>query len=81
MPGRPPGRSFLRRRAVEALAGVGDPALGEWHQWTGKAYHIRRRLTLQEQLEVGQVVDVRGTPEYAERLAPFLHVLPPGYAE
>lgn len=49
--------------ALDELAGVGDPTLGEWHEWTGKAYHVRRRLTPEEQQSVGPVVDVRRTEE------------------
>jgi hypothetical protein len=55
------------RRAEQALAGLGDARLGEWREWSGTAFHIRRRLTAREALEVGPVVDVRGTPEARRR--------------
>lgn len=42
---------------------MGDPALGEWVEWTGYAYHIRRRLTPEEQTIVGPIVDVRDTDD------------------
>lgn len=49
--------------ALAELEGVGDPTLGEWHEWTGKAYHIRRRLTPKEQDSIGLALDIRGTEE------------------
>lgn len=58
----------LRDVAEQELAGVGDPALGEWRKWTGRAYHLRRRLTDEEAALVGPVKDVRGTWE-AEKLS------------
>jgi len=61
------GRAELRRRALDALSAVGDKRLGEWHQWTGVAYHVRRRLSAQEQMLVGPVVDIRGTEEADQR--------------
>lgn len=54
---------------MQALDGLGDPALGEWHEWSGAAYHIRRRLTEAEQAGIGPAVDVRGTPEAVRRVA------------
>lgn len=51
------------RAALEELAGVGDPTLGEWHELTKKAYHIRRRLTPEEEAKVGPAIDIRGTEE------------------
>ncbi|HZR50090.1 MAG TPA: hypothetical protein VFB06_11280 [Streptosporangiaceae bacterium] len=49
-------RAVLEREAERQLAGVGDASLGEWREWTGKAFHIRRRLTAREQRAVGTVV-------------------------
>lgn len=77
-----PVRSCLRLEAdcERQLAGVGDPALGEWREWTGRAFHLRRRLTRSEQREVGPVVDIRRTPEAhrrAERLGRLLAYAPP----
>jgi hypothetical protein len=65
----PTAETRCRRAALAALDGVGDAELGEWHQWSGAAYHVRRRLSVEEQRSVGDVVDVRGTPEAARRLA------------
>lgn len=62
-----PIRSMLEAEAVRQLAGVGDPSLGEWREWSGRAFHIRRRLSEAEQRRVGPVVDVRGTSEAARR--------------
>lgn len=56
----------LHQRALTALEGVGTRT-HEWHEWTGFAYHIRRRLILEEQMQVGDVRDIRGTPEAQER--------------
>jgi hypothetical protein len=59
----------LKALAYAALAGVGDRGAGEWVEWSGKAFHVRRRLTPAEQQRVGPVVDLRGTPEGIARLA------------
>lgn len=64
---------------MRQLAGVGDAALGEWREWSGRAFHLRRRLSAREQLAVGPVVDIRRTPEArrrAERLGPLLAYVP-----
>ena len=47
---------------------VGDASLGEWDEWAGYAFHVRRRLSAQEQALVGDVLDIRGTPEARQRL-------------
>jgi hypothetical protein len=68
MPGIPmPAR--LEAEAVRQLSGVGDPALGEWREWTGRAFHLRRRLSVREAGHVGPVLDIRRTPEAASRAA------------
>ena len=58
---------ILEREALRQLAGVGDPMLGEWREWTGRAFHIRRRLTEAEQQRTGPVADIRRTPEALRR--------------
>lgn len=67
--------SHSREIARLFLNGVGDPSLGEWEE-AGKrgVYHVRRRLSAAEQAEFGIPVvrDVRGTPEYEERLVGLL---------
>jgi hypothetical protein len=65
--GHPADKDQLRLRALEALDGVGDPALGQWEDWSGYAYHVKRRLTPAEQQRIGDPVDVRGTPEADRR--------------
>lgn len=60
----------LEREAERQLAGVGDASLGEWREWTGNAFHIRRRLSEAEQRRTGlRAVDIRRTPEAVERAA------------
>lgn len=71
----------LMRLAMRSLHGVGSRERGEWHDWTGKAYHVRRRLSAKEQLQVGEVLDVRGTAEAMERFAAIKSVLPQRAAE
>jgi hypothetical protein len=75
------GREALMSRAIRALDPVGDASLGEWHEWTGRAYHIRRRLSSIEELRVGPAVDVRGTPEARWRLARVAPYAPPGLVQ
>ncbi len=41
---------------------------GQWEEWTGKAFHVRRRLTTEEQEPIGVAVDVRGTSEAVNRI-------------
>ena len=57
----------LRILALNALKGVGDPDRGEWEEWTGVAYHIRRRLTEAEEATTGPAKDIRGTMEAFNR--------------
>lgn len=68
----------LRTQALAALAGVGDASLGEWEEWTGRAYHVRRRLSASESSVVGPVIDVRGLPEGLRRVANMTPYLPVG---
>jgi hypothetical protein len=73
-------RAVLEAECERQIVGVGDPALGEWREWTGHAFHLRRRLSVREQREVGPVVDIRGSDEArrrAERLGPLLAHVPP----
>jgi hypothetical protein len=55
--------------ARKALRGVGD-VTNEWSEWTGYAFHVRRRLTEHEQkiFLIGEVCDLRGTKEATSRL-------------
>jgi hypothetical protein len=81
LPGTNRPAQILRAAAMKALNGVGDTSRGEWEEWTGRAYHVRRRLSAREQRSVGEVVDVRGTPEADHRLTRVRRWLPSGYLE
>ena len=61
------------------LSGVGDESQ-EWEEWTGYALHIRRRLTDEEAEPIGEVLDIRGTPEArarAVRMGQEIERIPP----
>ncbi len=73
-------RAALEREAERQLAGVGDASLGEWREWTGRAFHIRRRLSDREQQRTGPVADIRQTEEARTRalsVASLLQLAPP----
>lgn len=72
---------ILELHAELELFEVGDASLGEWRHWSGHAFHIRRRLTSDEEKLVGPVVDVRRTSEARRRLAVVSRYLPLGYRE
>lgn len=75
--GRQPAKHLLRTKAYGALRGVGlKGEKTEWHEWTGRAYHIRRRLTPFEQTLIGEAVDCRGTDEAAKRFEACRLVIP-----
>lgn len=76
LPGYPPSEQFLRASALDALRGVGNATLGQWEEWTGRFYHIKRRLTFDEQPKVGNTLDVRGTPEALKRRMAVQRYLP-----
>jgi hypothetical protein len=52
--------------SLRHLRGVGDESL-QWAEWTGYAFHVRRRLTADEQKAVGPALDLRGTDSAARR--------------
>jgi hypothetical protein len=70
------GREVLQRYAYKALEGAGDPDRGQWEEWTGYAFHVRRRLTSEEETQVGPVLDIRGTAEAWRRTAAVRKYLP-----
>lgn len=74
--GWPADKQFLRRMAKEALKGVGDANLGEWGVWREETYHLKRRLSAEEQVHVGEACDIRGTPEADTRWAAMADYLP-----
>jgi hypothetical protein len=64
--------------AERALLSVGDAALGEWREQTDYTVQLRRRLTMQEQLQYGiELRDIRGTDEERNRLDMVFDALPP----
>lgn len=58
----------MREQAMKILDGVGDESLGQWEERGASAYHIKRRLTEEEQSSVGVACDIRGSQEADERL-------------
>ena len=62
--------------ARRALVGVGDAKLGEWTECGRTAVHVRRRLSAREAVVVGEVRDIRGTPEESARLDALLRDAP-----
>jgi len=58
---------FLRKQAFKFIEGVGDASLGQWEEYTGYAFHLRRRLSSDEQIAIGDVVDIRDTDEQERR--------------
>lgn len=77
LPGEPsPGSKGLRLLCERVLRGVGSAARGEWHEYTGYSYHLRRRLSAEEERRVGPAVDIRGTDEARRRRARLLSDLP-----
>lgn len=62
--------------ALTFLEGAGDAKRGEWQHWTGFAYHIRRRLSVDEEKLIGAACDVRGTIEAQTRYEAIKNVLP-----
>jgi len=57
----------LKSLAVQALFGVGDSLLGYWQEWTDQAYHVRCRLSQDEERGIGPAIDIRGTQEAQDR--------------
>jgi hypothetical protein len=70
-------KHWLRRCALDALKGVGDRECAQWEDWSGYAYHVKRRLTPEEQEYVGEALDIRGTEEAIKRHAAVMRFLPP----
>jgi hypothetical protein len=66
----------LRLLAYSHLRGVGDSSC-EWVELSSRAFHLRRRLTAPEQLQTGDVMDLRGTEEGRLRFEALRESLPP----
>lgn len=60
-------KALYKKMARKVLSGIGDASAGEWEEW-GNAYHLRRRLSAQEQVQIGPTRDLRGTEEGWARL-------------
>lgn len=59
----------------EVLEGWGDASLGEWTE-EGGAFHLRRRLSAEEELRVGAAIDLRDGDEGMNRLKKIAAFLP-----
>jgi len=57
---------------LKTLNGLGDKNFSEWHDDRAQAYHVRRRLSYNEEQVVGVVVDLRGTYEGHDIAKTFL---------
>lgn len=69
--------SVLRRWAERALQGVGDAALGEWEEMGKSAFHLRRRLSVAEQIEAAlSMRDIRRTDEGVRRAREICMIVP-----
>lgn len=62
--------------ARSVLMGVGEPIKGEWSEKGGSAFHIRRRLSDDEQAVIGDARDIRGTDEEYRRMSALLSDAP-----
>lgn len=66
-----------RRLAHEALHDVGDISLGQWEERTKTAWHLRRRLSVSEQILGGiQMRDLRSTEEGRHRMTAIIAEAP-----
>lgn len=74
-------RTEMWRAAGIALLGVGSIVLGEWHEKTPRALHIKRRLTPEEWGDRPWGMDYRSTPEGQARLVNISRFLPEGLYE
>lgn len=50
---------LLRDMAFEVLEEHGAESIGQWTDDREKAFHLRRRLSVEEQLRVGDAMDCR----------------------
>jgi hypothetical protein len=55
LPGFFPQMHFLHAVAYAALGGVGYERKGEWEQWSGRCFHVWRRLSDEEERSIGPV--------------------------
>lgn len=66
----------FRALALERLEGVGDKCQ-EWHEWTGSCFHVRRRLTAEEETVIGPAQDCRRSGEGRRRYEAIKDALHP----
>lgn len=67
---------MLRALAHAELNGVGDSSLGEWEELGVRAFHLRRRLSAEEQRHVGAARDVRNHADGYRRAQKMQRFLP-----
>lgn len=61
---------------------MGEASRGEWEEWTGKALHVRRRVSEPEEQVLGPALDIRGDrAEVSRRLEAVAFWLPKGWSE
>lgn len=65
-------RASSRAKCLAALDGVGDESRGQWEEVGRTAYHVRRRLSAEEERIIGEAVDIRGTEEARRRVKQLL---------
>lgn len=63
--------------AREILEGFGDALLGEWTESRPIAFHLRRRLSIAEQNNIGEARDCRNTAEGQRRFEKIAEALHP----
>lgn len=61
---------------MQALKNVGDQRRGMWEESSDKAYHVRIRLMVGEEMVTGPAIDVRGTADFERRLSAVRRVYP-----
>lgn len=66
----------LREMAYEMLDGFGCASAGEWTEDRPRAFHLRRRLSAEEQTRVGEAIDCRTTVEAQQRYDAMKPMLP-----
>jgi len=75
----------LEEIAERELRSVGDAQLGEWRaRERGDAvFHLRRRLTAKEAEDgrIVDVIDIRGTEDFTQRIGRMRRFLPPQMRE
>jgi hypothetical protein len=71
----------LRDRAFTELSGVGDVHRGQWEEVENGIFHLRRCVSEDEQQSIGDMVDIRNTPEQERRWLKVRQYLPAQYQD